>query len=630
MNDEFLYETTVVGPRPPLSAGFSVVPREEISHALPGSGSELLSLVPGVRIVQHGAEGKGHQLFLRGFDAVHGSDVEVRLSGVSLNERVNVHGHGYVDLYGIIPEVVSEILVHKGPFLPWQGDFATAGTVSFELGVPAELRPGLVRTEASHRGRLRGVVVAAPHEAPPEAFFGGEAVYDAGFGPDREAVRGAFNASYGWRLGRGFAHRFHETYGPAGHGESDRVFALAVLEHDRDGTDIEVGIHGEARRLALEDNYTGYLLNEEHGDRRRQHQSGGTIGAMASLEQDLPIGVPTTLLGGLGWRFDAAEQEERQVLEDGSPWQTNRNLLAAVSGLHVYSGLRLRPWGWLEVLPSVRGDLLLYRVDDHLEDERAGKTIGVFSPRLATALSVHDAITLFADYGRGFRSPEPRSIAASSVETVEDEEVAQYAGGKPEVAVVDAVEAGAAILPTGWIELRAAWFGTWIEREVIFDHVSNLNLELDGTRRLGVEAAVRIDPLHWIGVYIDLTWVDARFRRSGHHVPGSSPLIGRTALHLGEHRGPHGDAELFFSADRTLAHGATASGYLLLDLSAGWRFDRFDVTLVVNNATDVRWMDGVYHYASWFDRDEPRSGIPAVHFSAGAPLTARLVFTAFF
>ena len=152
---------------------------------------------------------------------------------------------------------------------------------------------------------------------------------------------------------------------------------------------------------------------------------------------------------------------------------------------------------------------------------------------------------------------------------------------------------------------------------------------LNGTRRIGVEAALRVDPLRWLGARADLTWVDARFRSSGSHVPGTSPLFGRAALRLGERRGPHGDAELRWTAERRLAHGATAAAYALLDVSAGWRFARFDVTVAVDNATDARRMDGAYHYASWFDRAGPRSGIPAVHFTAGAPLTARLVLTAF-
>jgi outer membrane receptor protein involved in Fe transport len=650
-----VYESVVEGRRPPLSAGSAVVKREEIEAARPGSGSEALGLVPGLRVVQHGAEGKGHQLFLRGFDAVHGSDVEVRLEGVVLNERLNVHGHGYVDLYGVIPEAVRELRVEKGPFLPWQGDFATAGTVTFDLGLPRELRPGLVRTGISHRGRLRGVTVAAPQDAPEGAVVAVEGVYDAGFGPDREAARSSLLCAWSWDLPRGLELRalgsgqaarfespgvlrlsdveagtvdFHGSYGPAGRGESDRVLARLVLVSDRAGSDLEIGIHGAARRLLLEDDYTGFLMDAERGDRKRQEQITGTVGADAKLEQGLGLARPAALLAGLGWRLDAGAQRERQIGSDGVPWRTNRELDGAVHGLFAWAGLRLHPWGWIEILPSVRGDLFVYAVDDRLEDRRGEKALGAVSPRLALAFPVHRAVTLFADYGRGLRSPEPRAVTAPAPSSVEDENLAPYAGGRPAVAVADAAEAGLALRPIEEIEIRAAAFGTWIDREVIFDHVSNTNVELDGTRRLGADLSASAEPTRWLALLADATFVDARFERSGHPIPGTAPWSGRAAARLGLERGPHGDAALTWSGPRDLAHGASVSGQALLDAGAGYRFERFDVTVAVDNVLDARAMDGAYHFASWFDRDAPRSALPAIHYTPAAPLTARIALTA--
>ena len=149
------YETVVRESRPAMSAGELAIDRETISSARPASADEILRSAPGVLIVQHGAEGKGHQIFMQGFDAAHGSDVEATLMGVPLNEPSHVHGQGYLDLYGIIPEVVSAMRVQKGPFLPDQGDFAMAGSLRFDLGVPDSLRPGFTSFEVTHRGKLR-------------------------------------------------------------------------------------------------------------------------------------------------------------------------------------------------------------------------------------------------------------------------------------------------------------------------------------------------------------------------------------------------------------------------------------------------------------------------------------------
>ena len=64
-------------------------------------------------------------------------------------------------------------------------------------------------------------------------------------------------------------------------------------------------------------------------------------------------------------------------------------------------------------------------------------------------------------------------------------------------------------------------------------------------------------------------------------------------------------------------------------MDAGWRFEHFEVVVVVNNTLNYEIMEGVYHYASWFDRNEERSVIPKIHYVAGEPLTVRAVFTAY-
>lgn len=649
-------ETVIRGPGTPLSCGAGTIARTRVEAAHPGSTAETLALVPGIRIVQHGAEGKAHQLFLRGFDAVHGADVEVLIDGVPLNERLNVHGHGYVDLYGIVPEAIRAIRVEKGAFLPEQGDFATAGTIRFEAGLEAEARPGLVRLDASHRGRVRLAGVLAPRDAPHDAFLAGEAVTDPGFGPDREAVRGVAQGAWSWALGRGFRLRvfgsvhgarwqspgavrledheadrigFLDTYSVGGRGASCRGMAGLVLTRERAGSMLNVVSWGGLRGLTLEDDYTGYLVHGDRGDKRQQAQDGALAGVSASLRQPLFAPFPLSLIAGLGWRFDTADQSEVALDRSGAAWRTDRDLSARVHGLHAFAGLRMRPWRWLELQPSIRGDLLGYAVDDRLAGRDAGRWLGAVSPRVALAFPVHERVTLFADYGRGFRSPEPRAITAPVRGAVEDEALDRYRGGRPAIAMADAAELGLEVRLPASTSIRVAGFGTWINREIVFDHVSNTNLERNSTRRLGVEASVTSSPARWLGLHADATWCDARFERSGRPVPGSAAWTGRVFAELGLGRGVHGGVELGWSGRRRLAHGASAAGYALLDLHLGWRGERYDLVVEVENATNARAMDGAYHYASWFDRDRARSVIPAIHYTAARPATARLVFTVF-
>src|SRR5690554_6959956 len=102
------------------------------------NAEEILRQVPGLTLVQHGSEGKGHQFFMRGFDAIHGADLELTLDGMPLNEWSNIHAQGYIDLGIIIPEMLKSVVVTKGPFTLAQGPFAMAGSAHYHLGVPSE------------------------------------------------------------------------------------------------------------------------------------------------------------------------------------------------------------------------------------------------------------------------------------------------------------------------------------------------------------------------------------------------------------------------------------------------------------------------------------------------------------
>src|SRR5690606_38280368 len=82
-----------------------------------------------------GGEGHPSGVFLRGFDAGVGQDIEYVVDGVPINEVSNAHNHVYADPLFVIPELVQRLRVTEGPFDPRQGDFAVAATAAYELGM---------------------------------------------------------------------------------------------------------------------------------------------------------------------------------------------------------------------------------------------------------------------------------------------------------------------------------------------------------------------------------------------------------------------------------------------------------------------------------------------------------------
>src|SRR4029077_11255347 len=96
---------------------------------------DYLKLAPGVLLTNEGSEAHADQVFLRGFDAREGQDVEFTVDGVPINESGNLHGNGYADTHFIIPELVSSLRVVEGPFDPRQGNYAVAGSADYQLGL---------------------------------------------------------------------------------------------------------------------------------------------------------------------------------------------------------------------------------------------------------------------------------------------------------------------------------------------------------------------------------------------------------------------------------------------------------------------------------------------------------------
>src|SRR5690606_38349009 len=89
--------------------------------------AELLEAVPGMVAVQHSGSGKANQYFLRGFNLDHGTDFTTYVDGVPWNFRSHGHGQGYLDVNGLLPEVVNRIDYRKGPYRADVGDFSMAG-----------------------------------------------------------------------------------------------------------------------------------------------------------------------------------------------------------------------------------------------------------------------------------------------------------------------------------------------------------------------------------------------------------------------------------------------------------------------------------------------------------------------
>lgn len=204
-------EVQVVGRLPSRSPGpaYFDIDLEKLSAVPRTNASYALTLAPGFLLTNEGGSGHAEQVFLRGFDAHEGQDLEFTVDGVPINDAGNYHGNGYADTHFIIPELIHSIRVLEGPYAPQQGDFAVAGSADYQLGLDSR---GLT-TEYSYGSynTQRLLVLWGPNDAPSGTFAGAEFYTTDGFGTNRQAKRGTAIGQYEIPVGNKGVLRLNAT-----------------------------------------------------------------------------------------------------------------------------------------------------------------------------------------------------------------------------------------------------------------------------------------------------------------------------------------------------------------------------------------------------------------------------------
>lgn len=641
--------TTVRSARPARGASESTVSREVLEAAPRSGATDLLRLVPGLVASQHSGEGKAQQLFLRGFDAVHGQDVELNVAGLPVNEVSHLHALGYADLNWLIPAVVREVKVTEGSGRAWQGDFAVAGTVRYELGLD---EPGFTfATGAGSFGRTRLFAGYRP-AFDEQTFAAAEYVQGDGFGPRRDfhrfsgigqlrlelepvtlravlASSASRFASPGvvredaWRAGTA---DFFDAFGAGQGGATSRHQALLGAEWRRDGARTSVEAYGLLVDLTLRNNFTGFLSNPA-GDGLEQRQATKTVGLKATHARHLHVaGQVLTLELGLAGRLDATRQAQRGYDESGALREpvfggaatTFREAIDA-SFLQTlgsaWTELAWAPGAWRFMLGG-RVDLLSVELDDALAFSGRGAHRSALGPRAGLKASVERGLgphaRLFLSYGDGFRTPQARQLS--------DSERAPFVN-------VHGAEVGLRLeLPR--LTASAAAFGSAVANDFFFDHTVGTTSYVGATVRGGGQLAITTQPLDGLLLAFNFTAAHAQLVERQALLPYFAPTVGRLdasyrrEVELGGGRlQPFAGVGASFIGPRPLPAGEQSRPVFLLDARAGVRLGPAELSLDVQNVLDARWRDGEFVYASKWEPSATASLLPARQFTAGAPRT---------
>lgn len=636
-------EVITVGRARPRSASQVSRDRDLLGASPSRTGSDLLRTVPGVFTTQHSGEGKAHQVFFRGFDAVHGQDLEIDVGGAPVNEVSNVHGQGYADLHFVIPEVVDRIDALPGAFDPSQGDFAIAGSMRYHLGYD---EPGITTGASYGSFNTRRLFLAYhPEGQPKETFAAGEAYATDGFGVGRAARRGSVIGQVLVPLADGLSGRVLATvyagrFGSAGVVPRADVIAGRIDRFDSYDTDqggrsarsqlvTELRYEGETwqaslapflirRSLELRFNFTGFVDDPDRGDNAIQRHDFTALGVTGTFEKTFDLlSERDSIGGGIYARHDIIDQSHEPSHGEGPAFVD-----ASVDATDVgsWAELALRPWSRMVIRGGARFDSLSFRVDDTLSNATRSAQGIVVTPKASVDVGIVAGLNVIASYGQGFRSPQARSLG--------DGETLPFTR-------TNGWELGLRYRDGRGIEASLAGYVTLLDDDLVFNEATARNEAIPGTLRIGGAANLEARPNDWFVAAAGGSYTRATLRGSnarlaeGDLLPFVPQLILRsdTAARPVLTRFVDRDLRGIFGLgtsyvfNRPLPFGEVGTDIFLVDARVGVRWGEVELRVDATNLLDAEWNDGEFVYASSFEEGAIPSLVPRRHFSAGAPQT---------
>lgn len=526
------------------------------------NAADYLRLAPGIMLTNEGGEGHAERVYLRGFDAREGQDIEFTLDGAPLNEVGNPHGEGYADTHFILPELVRAVRVVEGPFDPHQGNYSVAGSADYQLGL--EQRGITLSAHAGSFDTQRLVLLWGPRDERTGTFAGADLRRTSGFGQNRAAQLGRALGQYELQLGEARVLRvlastyathfgtagvvreddvqagrvdFYGSYDPTQGGDAQRHGLSLTFEEKHAQWSLRQQAFVSLRDLRLRANFTGFLEDPpepfrsgsaQRGDMTDQAYHALTFGARGSLRETRKwFGLEQSLELGYYARHDNVDSSQRRLrFKTVVPYRVDFDYTHAITNIGLFADAELHFAPWLTLRGGVRGDLFDYQTLDRcaLHDtvlnsanpvidqlcydrDRVGprdpssrrNASGVLvQPRATLLVGPFADLTFMAAYGRGARAADPSYLG--------DGDAAPFSP-------IDAAEGGVV-----WdrqagdvsLNLRGLYYYTHVSRDLLFNQQEGRNTLAPGTRRQGALFAGRARG-PFFDVAASATYAHARF-----------------------------------------------------------------------------------------------------------------------
>ena len=645
---------TVTAPRileaePTDSASERRVSGETLNTRPISRPGEMLEAVPGLIVSQHSGEGKANQYFLRGMNLDHGTDLAIWLDGMPINMRTHGHGQGYADLNFLIPELVEQMTIKKGPYYAEESDFASAG--SLRLSYANRLENAVVVATGGSFGYWRALAAGSMAAGNGTLTAAGEIVTYNGpwqVGDDLKK----FNAFLRYAEGdtaNGFAitalaytNSWHSTdqiparavldgslgrYGAVDQtdgGDTQRYSLSMRWSRSDERTASKIEAYGIYSTLNLYNNFTYFLDDPTNGDQFQQTDKRMIVGLNAShLMRHTLAGFASETTVGTQIRYDNIGVGLFNTVQR-TAFNTIRYDQVNETSLAVYAKNTLQWNDWLRSIVGIRGDWFMGSVASDTAANSGNVSAFLASPKASLIFGPFDRTEFFLNAGLGYHSNDLRGATI----TVDPGDKTTPVASVPLLVRSRGAEVGVRTQAIRGLDSALAVFVLDFDSELLFVGDAGTTEASRPSRRIGVEWTNQYRPLPWAMFDLDLAYTQARFTDPsafGDFIPGAPAFIASAGMTLGGDTGWFGALRWrYFGARPLVEDGSVYSDPTsIFNARLGYVFES-GLKLQVDgfNLFNTQASQIDYYYTSRLPNEGP-AGVADRHFHPVEPLMVR-------
>lgn len=608
------------------------------------SSQEILRKVPGLYISQHAGGGKAEQIFLRGFDIDHGTDIQITTDGIPVNMVSHAHGQGYADLHFLIPETVEGIDFGKGPYYAQKGNFTTAGYVDFKTkdridGNSMKLEGGSFNTL-----RMVSMIDLFSGADNSDGYLATEYLMtDGPFDSPQNFNRLNVFGKYATQVNNNFLKvqlssfqskwdasgqiplraieqigRFGSIDDTEGGQTSRQNFLIDYTATLSESEFVKTKAYMSNYDFELYSNFTFFLEDPINGDQIRQKESRKIYGLQSSYTHNTSMFSGDLVIeNGAGFRYDDIDGNELSHTRN----RTETLVPIALADIDEFNGFLFSDFTWEKSRwlfnLGVRLDHFRFEEVDVLQSayQRKSDNQAFISPKLNVVYRANNQLQIYAKTGRSFHSNDARVVLDSAAVNT--------------LPAALGFDIGAVYRPFERLIIDVAYWQLSLDQEFVYVGDGGIVEPSGRTKRSGIDFGLTYQITDQLFAYTNVNFANPKSideAEGANYIPLAPTLTSSGGMSYQAKR-ISGSIKYRYLKDRAAneTNSIVAKGYFISDLNVNYNRPFWSFGVSVENLFNTYWREAQFDTESRLNGET--DAVSEIHFTPGAPFTARAALT---